>query len=259
MHTSWLEEFFRLSLSADEKCIQDAHLLKCRNMPSRLYKYQCAPCETNRNIKSLEKNVVWLSPASRFNDPYDSSLFVDIENILNKFKTRLLSNLPTFFLPEDIEDLETCDDVVSTIAAIVHKRDPNLAAIDAGKFINGLKDIYIQKLREPLDAFSIMFQTLAKVCCFSADSLSLPMWAHYADAHAGFCIEYTLDSLTFLSEVKRHLYPVRYHRSRFEGSRWFEASRPAKNPELRYLSWTEISSWRLHTSHLNGNTRKSGA
>jgi hypothetical protein len=47
-----------------------------------------------------------------------------------------------------------------------------------------------------------------KVCCFSERNDSIPMWAHYADDHKGFCIEY--DIYDQPKDLIQFLFPIIY-------------------------------------------------
>lgn len=52
-----------------------------RNIPAQLYKFR--EC-TENNIGAFDKDEIWLSKASRFNDLYDSLLFFDKPSILSQ-------------------------------------------------------------------------------------------------------------------------------------------------------------------------------
>lgn len=48
------------------------------------------------------------------------------------------------------------------------------------------------------------------VCCFSKDSQSTLMWAHYADSNKGICIEYDFNNVPAEHIVRKSIFPIAY-------------------------------------------------
>lgn len=70
-------------------------------------------------------------------------------------------------------------------------------------FIEHLKTESRRKFRE-LDYLGTY------VCCFSKDNSSTLMWAHYADANKGLCIEYDFNRLPSESFLRKTIFPIAY-------------------------------------------------
>lgn len=70
----------------DEKqMLQDLHPLNVallQMIPERLYKYR-ACC--NKHINAFKKDEVWMSTSDLFNDPFDTLIQCDLQEILNAF------------------------------------------------------------------------------------------------------------------------------------------------------------------------------
>lgn len=56
------------------------------------------------------------------------------------------------------------------------------------------------------------YREAVKICSFSERLDSLPMWAHYANNHQGFCMEYDIHS--FPDEIRENIYPILYTNER---------------------------------------------
>ena len=52
------------------------------------------------------------------------------------------------------------------------------------------------------------------ICCFTKTNNNLLMWAHYANNHKGFCVEYDLSNKDILKELEYIIFPVSYSLNR---------------------------------------------
>ena len=59
--------------------IEKAFLIKNDRMPCRIYKYRAI---SDNSLNNLQTDTVWLSSASRYNDPFDSTLTFSVEQCL---------------------------------------------------------------------------------------------------------------------------------------------------------------------------------
>lgn len=55
-----------------------------------------------------------------------------------------------------------------------------------------------------------------RISCFSEKLYNMPMWAHYASNHAGFCIEYDFTNLDYNNDFVKYLFPIKYLESRYD-------------------------------------------
>ena len=82
MYTSWKQKYIELMYPIDGKKIniEEAKILKQDNIPTSLYKYRSFD-KNGYSIEILEKNKIYLSTPEEFNDPYDCSLSVMIQEL----------------------------------------------------------------------------------------------------------------------------------------------------------------------------------
>jgi len=124
------------------------------------------------DIKNLKNDILKMTSAIKFNDPFDSVISViNKDTFLEEFL--LLSEHPEFneiLKAKSIEEL--CE--------------------------NMHKDLYPHYED---------FLKKTQICCFSSTIDSILMWSHYANEHKGFCIEY--DTKMLLKRLLP-LYPVKY-------------------------------------------------
>jgi hypothetical protein len=135
--------------------------------PVRLYKYQPVNARTLENLKMRK---LWFSAPSAFNDPFDCS--VD-------------------WVLKDADD----DDVQRAWAYARSQADltPGLEAKLATD--GNPNDAFRRLLNRSAAQVLTQPQLVARikqtgVACFSAKNDDLLMWAHYADGHRGFCMEF---------------------------------------------------------------------
>jgi hypothetical protein len=77
----WKREFIRylFPYSASRLRIELAYIVKHPHVPPLLYKYRQF---SDRHKDALAKGVLWMSSPDRFNDPYDSGVYFDIDRFL---------------------------------------------------------------------------------------------------------------------------------------------------------------------------------
>ncbi len=146
-----------LTGAADEKDESYAKVGKyyyC-SAPSSLYKYYS---DKTRNLDNIKKNKMWFSAPCNFNDVFDCDISIDERKI---FEYIVKNN------PSGIE-IRNGSPMWKKLKAVVHKE------------LNSIRTA-IEKSRD-----------ITGVSCFSENEDSLLMWAHYANNHRGFCVEYDL-------------------------------------------------------------------
>lgn len=122
--------------------------------PRSLFKYRSFD---RYALQALVDQKVWLAAPDTFNDPLDC-------------KFQILKQ-PTD--QELLQHLNACAEMRNETRRFtlsdIHQERPKLEEV-------------LEKLREGVKN--------AGICCFVATPLEPSMWAHYADGHRGFCIEY---------------------------------------------------------------------
>jgi hypothetical protein len=206
----WRNEFIKLLASDQPGDDARAYQLKDANLPPSICKYR-GP--NDLALQNLRDGTVWLSSATRFNDPYDSSLSVDLRAGLTELFRQNLRDQP----PAELSSSE--------LAIVMEAADPLGWMLTILALKGMLKQDEVDRLRttqteqamrltgEFSASLSAMHQGALKACSFSTDPMSLVMWANYADCHRGFCMEYATSTLG--DGRRRLLFPVIYTPVRF--------------------------------------------
>jgi hypothetical protein len=94
-----------------------------------------------------------------------------------------------------------------------------------------------------------------RITCFSEELYSMPMWAHYANNHTGFCIEYNFTSLDYDNALAKNLFPVGYETKRYNITNLFKMALSGKYDmrikllfflmNLKHSSWSYEKEWRI--------------
>ncbi len=94
-----------------------------------------------------------------------------------------------------------------------------------------------------------------RITCFSEELYSMPMWAHYANNHTGFCIEYDFSSLDYNHDLTKYLFPVGYQTKRYNITNLFKMAFSGKYDmrikllfflmNLKHSSWSYEKEWRI--------------
>jgi len=178
---------------------------KQKYIPKTLCKFY-AP--TSDNILDIQKQRIWLSHPSYFNDPFDCHVGYDIEEYeKQRFTKYIQQKMNHEFTSDEIERIKLSKTFVHYLESmyrgteeyydvkhkILEKKSDELQK----KIRNFISEITedINKKIEDIRKINI------RVACFSDlmkdENLkkSITMWSHYADNHKGFCVEYDLSIL----------------------------------------------------------------
>jgi len=141
-------------------------------LPERLYKYQPF---TTRALENLKNRQIWFSAPIAFNDPFDcGTVAYDVEMTETEIQ-RLQEAMK--------KDARLRPDVRMTL--------------ESGMPTEHLRQQVVNGARKEL-AQQIKYQReQCGVACFSECNDDLLMWAHYADGHRGFCLEFDSTSEEF--------------------------------------------------------------
>lgn len=183
MSTNEIEELVLNSVKAlYNKDFQRLFQVKTEVIP-KLYKYFSVSPDKNNNkiysIENLKNDNIFCQNIKNFNDPYDG-----FAGISKDFVTEQAKNLSS-------------------------KAAPNYEMVS---FVETANDLF--------DSCDNLHQELSenyRVCCFSESYNHPLMWAHYADKHQGFCLEY--DFCSSLDSIEQKLallglFPVIYQKNR---------------------------------------------
>jgi len=226
--------------------IENAYLLKYKNLPYSLFKYR----EVNKfSINNLLNDSVWLLNPTEFNDPYDSSFTYDFTSYGVKNVDKFLSNYSTAeFSKKEIQRIKQCEDSFQEMNLIIREN----AKPEEKIMLDKIGKLLLSKMQKNLyQDFNIQIKNSFRICSFSTINTSLLMWGHYAKNHTGFCIEYDTGSLEYNS-LQRQLYPIIYTDTLFDTTKYQNIDLKDMNNLHLMLSalykskeWQYEKEWRL--------------
>lgn len=247
----FVEKFVKdiLKLQREDVNLEELTQLKYEHLPTSLFKY-CSLDDANRNISNLKKDIVWLSSPFNFNDPYEFSAKIDLDEVLkrsydDKINVFLDSIFKNFFNDKEKsaiqDDSRSYDEIV-------------LELISNGKItqaqLDDFEDRYLGVLKQSIANEDI--KKLFKVSSFSEYNDLLLMWSHYAHNHTGFCIEYDIKSLSIDHPLTKSLYPVVYSKEFVDITEYYLYKTQNRNLDYllpvmikKSLEWEYEQEWRL--------------
>ncbi|MBU9227925.1 DUF2971 domain-containing protein [Burkholderia multivorans] len=254
---SWINEFVGMlfPIDAGNLRIEPAYTLKQQNLPKSIFKYRGVD---DYSLANLRNDKIWLADPKAFNDPYDCSVFFDLDvmahSLLKNPPDELIQMMGARFSVEQMDTFKV---------AVTGSESPLDALVDA--FAKDLPDNKLSDVKAALAAAmshvhqniaarnSEIFKDAFKVCSFSERVDSTLMWSHYADCHKGFCIEYSLDGCTSRDYLTRFLYPIIYSTHPFNATEYFEAIGVGHRNNLHFnkagliksTDWAYEREWRL--------------
>lgn len=192
------------------------------NLPEQLFKFRGC---TEYSLDAFEKDELWLSKASLYNDLYDSLFFFDKDAIL-KFIDKMFSSGKILSMIEAIKQGKFSN------SDFQNRATEAFPQFDAQQ----LNDIVLQSIpgfSALLDqCFYIAKEGIrenTKMVCLSESIKSPLMWAHYADNNKGFALGYDFrnNEITQCSNCPNRscnniklatIYPVIYSDKRFDAT-----------------------------------------
>lgn len=212
----WREEFLRLFGSMRSEDVRAAFDLKRKNLPTRVYKF-FSP--TDHAYQGLADGTVWLASPATCNDPFDSSFILDtLALFADQVRRTDFSQL------EGTSNLGISADEMALLVlgqgeeSLVERLVQNAPAVDRDnlrQLVKVLPQMMERVVNQSVaDRLQLLFQHGLKIASFTERATSLLLWAHYAGAHSGFCVEYA--PAEFLPGQQRLLFPVFYSSKRFD-------------------------------------------
>ena len=190
-------------------------------MPRKLYKFfpNTVDPENGRNYskEALTNNTVYLQSPILFDDPYDSTLCLD-EMDFHMARLKYYADLCGFqfdsswdmgkfvyefsvYLYPSLGDLSAWEHrfqikkIENDLVDITHQ----VFALTIWKEVYNnpdsptvIQEAIFQALHKEYTSKQIDLVKKFRVSCFTTNPFSMLMWAHYADSHKGFCIEYDI-------------------------------------------------------------------
>lgn len=145
--------------------------------PKVLYRYRFG---SEWDIKNLTEGSIWLSTLKEYNDPFENRIYIDFKAI--------------------------ADD-------LIHK-NTELVEMMRLRHIDQHNPIYKQYIDSVMSIGKKILEELGMkrnrlfTACFSETKSSILMWAHYANAHKGFCIGYEFKDL--FNKFDINILPITY-------------------------------------------------
>jgi len=240
------------------------------NLPDHLYRYRTC---SELNIGAFESDSVWAVLPTMFNDAHDSLFYHNTDSILSELRNDLWGdNLVVAWeyinqhnkLPEHFDTFapDVKESILSQMTSIskeeLIEKASHLQFCESDKLEASIE---MKRAKE-------YFRNQAKIACFCGNKYSNLMWAHYADYHKGFLLEY--DKQTILKFLQNNsgakLFPVIYNGKRYNAShhiKWCLSKQICSNmgfditipiPDILYFEktylhkateWKEEEEWRL--------------
>lgn len=214
----WKEQFHNMLGEPDtaKLDIMGAQRFKIRNMPSFLYKYRSP---TEEALDNLRDDTVWLSSASKYNDPFEFRDRADYDKmnalVGGQMKPQTIEGLTKDRpVPKEVLDQANLSEEPEMVIAkyqLEHYEKQPPGIVD--KLLQNLKDIVRKQTIKGYTSKNLFIQDTMKVCSFSECKDELLMWGHYTGNHKGFCVEYEIGRWS-AGDVRRMLmHPVVYKKS----------------------------------------------
>lgn len=205
---NWIDEFIKLYTSKENEGFINALEFKRSHIPKKLYRYR-----STKNLDYLREEIcggeIFLSLPSEMNDPFDSHSVLGEKHPASYIqpKDAYMSRF------KDIMDKDTFDRIFSddnwfelmTLFAAENSSSSNeVDAIKGGIFYATMK--ILEGINTTLnDTINKSY----RFACFTEKSTNLPMWNHYANGHAGVCLEYDISTIKDIYILNR-LFPIKY-------------------------------------------------
>ena len=201
------------------------------HVPNQLYKFRGC---TEHSLDAFEKDELWLSKASLFNDPHDSLFFFDKESILKAANEMFsVENVQTM-LERIKQGTVSLEQIHFPNADIRQKMVETIVSFDAQQLTEMIwKTIpdFSEFLEKCFYSAKDGIREQTKMVCLSESIKSPLMWAHYADNNKGFALGYnfTNNDITICSNcpnrncnniISASIYPIIYSDKRFNATRY---------------------------------------
>ena len=212
-------------VKTDEKLVSEILDKHLNNIPNKkLYKYRTC---NDDNFTILKENCIWMPPAKKFKDVFDSSINIDLEKNAKEIEEWLNGNfLKLYFqyitqvfrghnIPFDLayEDMikyvDTCvrkdgtiDEEASEHLFIEYSSLKDQNQIELYRYmISEVHDKLENSVPKIQSDFCNLLETIRNnqrntmlIYCLTEEYDNPSLWENYSDNYQGFCIEYSFEN-----------------------------------------------------------------
>lgn len=133
-------------------------------------------------IDSLENGKLFFSTSGRYNDPYDTLMYVDKKALCESVASTIVSSMPDY-----LERIKKENPLKYMFAS----NYMGLSAYQKADYLNS----FLSDLSSAIEELKSEIKGKSKSICFSKDFLTLLLWSHYADGHSGVALLYDIQEL----------------------------------------------------------------
>lgn len=223
-----------ISILEESRIVNEVFQYSKKITPENLFRYR--ECSA-RNIIAFENDLIYLSKPTKFNDPYDSLIYINRQILEEEIKK--VSNVQDFnrmerliqdenFRKEEEEKLGV-DFIREIISNYIASGSPKSFS---KSFLENLENQYLFILDNIISQSVKALKQSSLVGSFSEKVDSILMWSHYAMNHSGFVLNYNFKKLysieTPIKNIKatyfadKKLFPVIYSNDRFDATEYAE-------------------------------------
>lgn len=183
MNKAEMEEYWKTlcSFKGDNLEEEIGELMKKIRYPKYLYRYRAV---NNNNLEALRTNKLYFSKASNYDDPFDTFLHININEIYDDIKKitdspellkKFIKEAKIFLTEQNLLPKEIVEKkfAIEEIKRITAKGNVNVL----------VNEVLNLRTKIQNEIFSI---------CFSENGLNESLWLKYADMYKGFCLIYDL-------------------------------------------------------------------
>lgn len=234
------------------------------NYPTFIYKYCDLKNDSESNkinsLENLKNEQIWFSNPNRFNDPFDCSVALNGDDIINEIVVNnidiIKSNIDS--LKKDGIDLSLKQSEILCSKRPLDKFLFYLEKESDKETATMIKTMFYSSFPDAISDFNEKYKSKLKVSCFSELYDSLLMWGHYADKHQGFCMKYNLNYFKENHFFKTNLFKINYTNELLDMTQYY-IDNAIKNLSInkekliesilyKFTEWEYEKEWRVITT-----------
>ena len=265
----WKKNLIRQLFHYSACSLQVEHAFYNKNLhiPRRLYKYRSFSC---RHKKALEKGTLYRCSPHKFNDPYDTAIYFNVDKLLIENRSleeaaqaaEVATEEATPYRPKPIREPIRFGDWRKKALEKAHAYAPDefRSIPNISEAVEEASQLANERM---ITLLSERFRGGFSVISLSEAASSILMWSHYSNDHTGFCIEYDFSTLPPEDPRRKFCFPVYYRGKITDATRYLAKSDPATVNILlgQYFcllksdEWAYEKEWRivLPTGHTLAN------
>lgn len=190
-----------------------------KSLPVTLYRYRRC---NERNLEAFYKDYFWVSAPTKMNDGFDTRLYINIKELLEK-RDQLLGSIKNQWKTVLIQGARL-PDLLSSFPAFeqVYQKTISLPEDQIADLITQFCDYLSKEVDFAAEAFISLAQHTMKIGCLSQNMDSSVMWSNYADNETGFVLGYDFRDISAIvsqntGSIKPFAcWPVIYSNERFQ-------------------------------------------